>query len=144
MGLYKFTHIPFRLCGVPSSFQRLTEECSSAPPTLMMYLSTHLQQHWLYLREILQRLHAAGLLLCGSKCHLGMSKVVYLGHMFWDKRMAPMTIKLQQCGTRAHLPMWVTWVGLAWYYCLYVHSFANTAAPLYQLTHKNTPFHWDN
>ena len=67
--------------------------------TLMMYLSTTLQQYWLHLQKIFQRLREAGITIRGCKCCVNMSKVMYLSHIFSDKRIPTMTRKLQQCGT---------------------------------------------
>lgn len=36
-----------------------------------------------------------------------------------------------------------SFLGLASYYHQYVHNFGDIAAPLHQLTEKDTPLHWD-
>ena len=40
------------------------------------------KQHLLHLQEVFDRWTQAGLTLRGMKCHPGMSKVSYLGHVF--------------------------------------------------------------
>ena len=47
------------------------------------------QTHCIHLREVFERLRAAGLTLRGNKCHIGLSTVNYLGHVFSAAGMAP-------------------------------------------------------
>ena len=108
--------------------------------------SATLQQHRLHLQEIFQQLCAAGLTLCGSKCHLGMSKVVYLGHIFSDQDMTPddqNVAAVRDWSTPSNVGDLHSFLCLASYYHRYVHNFADIAAPLNQLTEKGTPFPWD-
>ena len=46
-------------------------------------------KHKHHLREVLQRLKTGGLTLRGKKCHVGMSQVTYLGHVFSGAVMVP-------------------------------------------------------
>ena len=47
------------------------------------------EQHVHHLQQVFQRLQDAGLTLRGSKCHIGVSKVCYLGHIFDYDGMHP-------------------------------------------------------
>ena len=46
-------------------------------------------QHRDHLRQVFQRLREAGLTLKGKKCHIAMSAVHYLGHVFSGAGMSP-------------------------------------------------------
>ncbi len=83
--------------------------------------------------------------LRGKKCHLAMSEVTYLGHVFSDSGMAPDRCKVNPVLDWA-APTDVTTVcrflGLVSYYRRYTHQFAAIAAPLEQLTAKKPSSWW--
>ena len=58
-----------------------------------MFSSTQ-EQHVHHLQEVFQRLKDAGLTLHGTKCHIEVSKVCYLGHIFDGNGMHPDPDKL--------------------------------------------------
>ena len=70
-------------------------------PFVVIYLddiliySTDANQHGDHLRQVFSRLQAAGLTLRGTKCHIGMYLVSYLGHQFSSEGMAPDPKKTQ-------------------------------------------------
>ena len=88
MGLFQFCRMPFGLTGVPGSFQRLMNSIFRGLPCVTIYLdvilthSADVEAHREHLSTIFQRLCDAGLTLRGKKCHIGMSSVTYLGHVF--------------------------------------------------------------
>ena len=152
MGLFEFTRMPFGLCGAPSSFQRLMDKVCRGLPFVTTYLDDVLihsatpQQHQHHLREVFQRLRTAGLTLRGSKCCLGMSEVVYLGHVFSADGMTPDGQKVatvRDWDTPSTVSDLKSFLGLASYYRRYMHDFATIAAPLHHLTQKAVPFNWD-
>ena len=95
MGLYQFTRMPFGLTGAPSSFQRLMDKLFRDMPFVTTYIDDVLihsateELHQQHLRAAFQRLKEAGLTLRGKKCHIGMSEVPYVGHVFSGTGMAP-------------------------------------------------------
>ena len=103
------------------------------------------EQHKEHLRTVFQRLQEAGLTLRRRKCHIGMSKVYYLGHVFSASGMAPDQQNVQ-AATLWRTPENVTavcrFLGLASYYRKYIAQFADIAKPLHNLIQKNVPFHW--
>ena len=152
MGLYEFCRMPFGLTGAPSSFQRLMDKTLHGFPFVTIYLddilihSNNVQVHAQHLKVVFQRLQNAGLTLRGTKCHIGLPSVRYLGHIFSAKGMSPDPSKVQD------ITDWPTptnptevrqFLGLASYYRRYILNFSNTAGPLYSLTQKNVPFTWD-
>ena len=95
MGLFQFRRMPFGLTGAPSTFQRLMDKVLRGLPFITIYIDDILvhsateKQHCLHLQEVFNRLSAAGLTLRGKKCHIGMTSVSYLGHIFSESGMAP-------------------------------------------------------
>ena len=153
MGLYEFRRIPFGLTGAPSSFQRLMDKVLRGLPFVTIYLddilvhSANVKEHGHHLQEVVQRLADAGLTLRGKKCHIGMTSVPYLRHVFSSSGMEPDSTKVQRVQQEWPVPTDATQVrqflGLASYYRRYIHSFSDIAAPLNALTKKGTPFTWN-
>ena len=101
MGLYEFCRMPFGSSGVPSSFQRLMDKTLQGLPFVIIYLddilvhSKNENTHKEHLDIVFKHLFDAGLTLRGIKCHIGMSNVQYLGHVFSDAGMSPNPKKIQ-------------------------------------------------
>ena len=87
MGLFQFKCMPFGLTGAPSSFQRLMNQLFCKLPFVTVYIDDNYytaskEQHIQHLHHVFKVLSEANLTLSGSKCHLAMSKVSYLGMCF--------------------------------------------------------------
>ena len=87
-GLYQFKVMPFGLNGAPATFQRLMDKVMRGTETYVgVYMddvvvySDRWEDHVRHLREVLERLRAAGLTAKPSKCQLGISHCYYLGYM---------------------------------------------------------------
>ena len=151
MGLFQFTRMPFGLTGAPSSFQRLMNRIFRNLPFVTTYIddilvhSADIEQHKDHLRQVFQKLQESGLTLRGQKCHFGMTKVTYLGHIFSGSGMMPDTQKIKAVQDWP-IPTTVTavrqFIGLASYYRRYIKDFATIAAPLHNLTQKGNDFTW--
>ena len=105
------------------------------------------EQHVHHLQQVFQRLQGAGLTLRGSKCHIGVSKVCYLGHIFDYNGMHPDPCKVscvQDWPTPTNATTLKQFLGLASYYRRYVEKFADIAAPLHNLTKKDVSFSWSS
>ena len=95
MGLFQFRCMPFGLSGAPSSFQRLMNQLFRDLPFVTVYIddilvhSDNRYEHAQHLRQVFAHLSEANLSLRGSKCHIAMSKVSYLGHVFSSAGMSP-------------------------------------------------------
>ena len=152
MGLYEFCCMPFGLSGAPGSFQRLMDKIFQGLSFVVIYLddilihSVDASQHADHLRQVFHRLHSAGLTLKGSKCHIGMHSVSYLGHTFSEAGMAPDSKKTQaieQWPTPENAKAVRQFLDLASYYRRYIKNFANIAAPLHHITEKSAQFSWN-
>jgi len=103
MGLFEFCRIPFGLTVAPSSFQCLMDQTLQGLPFVTIYLDDILvhsnseETHAKHLREVFQHIKDAGLTLTlrGAKCHIGLSSVHYLGHVFSAQGMSADLSKIQ-------------------------------------------------
>ena len=151
MGLYQFCRMPFGLTGDPSSFQRLMDTALRGLLFVLIYLydilihSPTLEQHKEHLRAVLECLSKAGLTLRGSKCHIGLHKVSYLGHTFSCAGMEPDPKKIEAITAwpvQTDLAGVRKFLGLASYYRRYIQNFANISEPLNALTKKAASVNW--
>ena len=145
--------MPFGLTGAPSSFQRLMNQLLIDLPFVTVYLddilihSANRHQHAQHLRQVFDRLSEANLSLRGSKCHIAMSKVSYLGHVFSSVGMSPDPQKVSAVSnweTPTSVEEVRKFIGLASYYCRYIQGFSDIAKPLHNLTQKQTQFTWSD
>ena len=94
-GLFEFCRMPFGLCGAPGSFQRLMNTVCADLPFVTTYLDDSLvhsaskDEHVQHLHILFDKMSVAGLTFRGSKCHVGLSQVFYLGHVFSAAGMQP-------------------------------------------------------
>ena len=151
MGLFQFRRMPFGLTGAPSTFQRLMDKVLRGLPFVTIYLDDILvhsateEKHCQHLQEVFTRITAAGLSLRGRKCHIGMTAVPYLGHIFSETGMAPDPQKVQAVHdwpAPADSTAVRQFLGLASYYRRYILQFADIAAPLHALIKKGVAFAW--
>lgn len=88
-GLFEFNRLPFGLCNVPGTFQRLMERIFGAQhfQTRLLYLddvivfSSTIDEHLERLDSVLSRLKQEKLKVKLEKCCFFQTEVNYLGHM---------------------------------------------------------------
>ena len=151
MGLFQFCRMPFGLTGAPSSFQRLVGSVLRGLHFITIYLDDvlvhceNMEMHRLHLQAVFHHLKSAGLTLRGRKCHIGMSVVSYLGHIFSGSGMGPDPQKvraIQNWPTPTDTTTARQFLCLASHYRRYIPHFADIAAPLHSLTRKGVSFDW--
>ena len=151
MGLFEFCCMPFGLTGAPSTFQRLMNQIFCGLTYVTTYIDDILiylhdkTKHLAHLKEVFECLRWANLSLRGRKCHIAMSQVSYLGHVFSGAGMSPDKQKIsavKECPIPHNAADVRTFLGLASYYRQYIQGFSNIAKPLHQLTEKNAKFCW--
>ena len=155
LGLFEWLVTPFGLVNAPATFQRYINEqlrehldidATAYMDDVLAYTSESEEKHWLTVRSILTKLEKAGLYLDIDKCEFLCKKVKYLGFIIeagesvsaepekvkaiveWK---APVSVK----GVRSFL-------GFANFYRCFIDKFSEIAAPLTNLTKKNSTWKW--
>ena len=98
-----------------------------------------------HVRQTLEILRQHQLYAKVSKCAFFQNRVEYLGHVVSTEGLSPDPAKVQAVRDWK-MPESVTdirsFLGLAGYYRRFIPQFVKIAAPLTNLTKKNTPFTW--
>ncbi len=154
-GLYEWNVTPFGLTGAPATFQRyinwvlreyLDEFCSAYVDDILVYTDGTLSEHREHVSKVLARLDEAGLALDIDKCEFEAKSVKYLGFIVTAgegvsmdrakvKAIRDWQSPTNKRGVRA-------FIGFANFYRGFIKDFSTIAAPITQLTGKNTEFQW--
>jgi len=152
-GLWKRKVLPFGLTSAPATFQRLMEQVLSGLhwKTLLVYLDdvivifldfgTHVSR----LREVFDRLQAAGLKLKPSKCALLQREVKYLSHVVGRDGVATDPKKVwavRDWAVPVDHPELRAFLGVVGHYRQYVPNCAGIAQALNRLTVKGVRWQW--
>ena len=156
-GLYEFLVMPFGLTNAPAVFQRLMQKVlaglnpEAGPDFVAVYIdnvlifSRTVTEHLDHLRAVIQRIEEAGLKLKPVKCHFARSEVEYLGHLVTPEGLKT-NHRLVEAVAMFPTPTDVSevrrFLGLASYYRRFIDGFARIAAPIRELTRKNSVFSW--
>ena len=152
-GLFEFKVMPFGLCYVPATFQRLMNwvlcdvnwvECLVYIDHIVVIGRTF-EQHLSNLGTVLSRLRQTGLKLQPAKCKLYQKEVRFLGHVISENGIATYPEKTLVIATwpvpesKKNIQQFL---GLANYYRRFIKDFGSTAKPLQRLLEKNIAFEW--
>ena len=152
-GLYEFLKMPFGLCNAPATYQRIMNVLLAGLNglTCLVYLddiivfSRTFENHMERLKEVLDRLVAAEILLKPSKCSFAVDQVEYLGHIVSAEGIKPDPKKLDKL-RNFPVPESVSdvrsFLGFVGYYRKFIRNFAIIASPLFTLLKNDTPFVW--
>ena len=149
-SLYEILVMPFGLCNVPATFQRLMEvvldglvrkKCLVYIDDILVVGETF-EEHLENLGLVLARLRQAGLRLKQKKCHLVQTKVGYLGYVVSEDGISadPQKVQaVQQFPRPLDLKSLRLFLGLSSYYRRFIAEFSTVAGPLFALTRKGVP-----
>ena len=97
LGFYEFTQMPFGLCNVPATFQRLMQNtlgklnltyCIIYLDDVIVFGCTE-EEHLEHLRVVFEHFKEFNLKLKPSKCNLFQSEIIYLAHHVSKEGMHP-------------------------------------------------------
>ena len=147
LGFYEFTHMPFRLCNAPATFQHLMQNTLGELNLTycVIYLDDVIvfgcmeEEHLEWLWVVFERFRKFNLKLKPLKCLFIQSEIVYLAHHVSWRGILP-----SQENVRAvqEFPVPETYMQvhmfcrLAGHYRRFIKGFANIAHPLYNVLGK--------
>ena len=144
MGVYEFLRMPYGLCNMPATLQRLMQNCLGELnltyaliylDDVIVYSCTE-EEHLTRLRAVFERFRETGLKLKPSKCNFFHTKINYLGHTVSAKGMEPGVDSIKVIAEMA-LPR--TYTGIrqflraTGYFRRFIKGYANIAKPLNDL-----------
>ncbi|GFW70250.1 hypothetical protein TNCV_3337681 [Trichonephila clavipes] len=152
-GLWQFKVMPFGLCNVPATFERLMETVLKGLTfeACLIYLDDVIiggrtfEEHIQNIRKVLSKLRDANLKLNPSKCKFFQKEVNYLGHIISAEgvRTDPEKVSAVKNWKRPeNLRELRSFLGLCTYYRKFVRGFSNIARPLHKLTESKQKFQW--
>jgi hypothetical protein len=149
MGLYQFKYLPFGLHGAPATFQRMMdrllrgkENYAAAYMDDLVIFSNDWESHLTHVQDVLETLRQANLTAKPSKCSFAQTQVEYLGHIVGNGQIKPKKTKLEAIENweRPKTKRDVrSFLGVSGYYRKFIPDYADTAAPLSDLTKKKLP-----
>ena len=154
-GLFEWLVTPFGLAGAPAAFQRYINStldefldwfCSAYLDDVLIYTDGSYEDHMAKVNMVLERLGAAGLKLDIKKCEFAVKQVKYLGFIITAGEGIKVDPEKVEAIRKWEAPTNVrgvrSFIGFANFYRDFIENFGDIAAPLLELTKKNTPFRW--
>ena len=152
-GLRQWTVMPFGIANAPATFQREMQRVFRVRlhDSVLVYIddilvfSRSVAEHEEHVEWVLQQLRANGYYANPDKCEFFQERVSFLGHVISAHGVAVQQHKVDavaQWPTPQSVSDVRRFLGLTSYYRRFVPGFSGVAAPLSDLTRKDTPFVW--
>ena len=147
-GLYIFNVMPFGLCNVPATLQRLIEKILETliGCGLLVYLADVLiyaetsEELLDKQSQVLKLVSKAGLKCKASKCPVFTQKVHYLGHIISKEGINPEPAKLENLSKwpkPENITGLASFLGMCNYYRDLIPNFAHISGPLYKVSRSS-------
>lgn len=152
-GHFEYVTMPFGLTNAPATFQRVMklamrglqwEICLIYLDDIIIFSKTF-KEHVERVKQVLEKLHEAGLKLKPEKCELFQTEVKFLGHIVNENGVSPdmqNVEKIVNWPCPKNLTEVRQFLGMASFYRKFIKDFSIKAKPLTNLTKKNEPFYW--
>ena len=101
-------------------------------------------EHREILKTVLTRARDHGITFNREQCQFGKEQIEFFGHVFTKDGLKPSPDKVRankECGTPENKEAVRSFLAMAGYLDNFIRKYAAIAAPLYQLTRKETKFH---
>ena len=102
-------------------------------------------EHRGVLKTVLQRANDHGITFNWGKSQFGKDEIEVFGHVFTKDGLKPSPEKVEvikQCGVPGRKEPDRSFVAMAGYLNSFINNYASIAAPLYELTRRETKFPW--
>ena len=138
-GLFEFVRMPFGLRNAGQSFQRMMDQVLAGLPFAFCYIDDILvaspdhAAHHEHLRQVLERLRTAGLVLNIEKCVFAQSSVEFLGHHVSAEGAAPLqshTAAVQEFSQPSTIRELQGFLGMINFYRRFLPGIARILVPL--------------
>ena len=144
MGLYEFTHMPFRLSNAGSSFCCLMEQCLGDQQlvTILLYLddicifAPTIDEMLDRIKLVFNRIKSFNLKIKPKKCQFFSTSVLFLGHVLSGEGISANPEKVDKVKTwpvPKNIKEVQSFLGLASYYRHFIPHFAKKARCLHEL-----------
>jgi len=155
LGFFESCVMTFGLCNAPATFQTFMDTQFTdflATSKVVIYLNDILIMAQTIVEliklthGILQRLLDLNLYLQPEKCSFNQTSVEYLGLIISEGELHMDPVKLNAVTnwpTPKTMKEVQKFLGFCNFYCCFVKNYSALAQPLFNLTKKDIPFHWD-
>ena len=145
--LMTWTRMPFGQTNSVAAWQRVMDSALRGIPYAAAYADDVIiwsgddeQEHIERVRAVMAALRKAGIQVAAKKCHLGLRRIEFLGHIVGTGGIEPMYSKVDAIN-RLPPPKSQTevraFLGMATYYCRFIPAFHKYKGPLTALTKKD-------
>ncbi|TMC24502.1 MAG: hypothetical protein E6J34_00380, partial [Chloroflexi bacterium] len=152
-GHFQYKVMPFGLTNAPATFQALVQDVLRPllDVSVIVYIDDILiysqndADHSYHIRQVLELLRQHKLYGTIAKCEFFKDSVEYLGHIILAQGIATDPKKVEIIRTwpqPTNLKELQSFLGLCNYYRRFVADYSKIAAPLTDLTHKDTTYQW--
>lgn len=153
LGLFEYNRLVFGISDAPAKWQRVMDEILDGIPYTKCILDDIIisgpndDEHLKNINAVLSRLHEYGLKANSSKCEFFKPFIEFCGHQISADGLHQVESKVKAV-TNAPAPKNVkelrAWLGLVTYYHKFLPDIAAKLQPLYELTHKNRKWQWED